>query len=69
MKLPEGHSLTLCVALPHCEPEAVWLEERRKEPLLLTVTDDEEEGAREEECAPLGLPLSEALRDTDAHAL
>jgi hypothetical protein len=69
VRLPEGHSLTLCVALPHCEPEAVWLEERRAEPLLLTVTDDEEEGAREGVCAPLGLPLSEALRDTDAHAL
>ena len=69
MRLPEGHSLTLCVALPHCETEAVWLEERKKEPLLLTVTDDEAEGAREGECVPLGLPLSEVLRETDAHAL
>ena len=55
--------------LPHCDKDDVKDTETQAEPLRLAVTEGEREGTREGEGMPLGLSLSEAERETVAHAL
>jgi hypothetical protein len=65
----EAVKLSECVVLPHCEREGVKLEETHAEPLSLAVTEEEKDGVNDGECVPLVLLLAESLRVAVAQAL